>query len=87
VAIRASGNVSSITDNGVGNYTVNFTTAMPNANYGAVGTGGSDGAGTAASHVKVFLIDRTTSDVRLISQNDDGSGTQDANALSVAIFR
>lgn len=33
VAIRASGNVSSITDNGTGNYTVNFTTAMPDANY------------------------------------------------------
>ena len=33
VAIRASGNVSSITDNGVGNYTVNFTTAMPDVNY------------------------------------------------------
>ena len=35
VAIRASGNVSSITDNGTGNYTVNFTTAMPDANYSA----------------------------------------------------
>lgn len=33
VAIRASGNVSSITDNGVGDYTVNFTTAMADANY------------------------------------------------------
>lgn len=33
VAIRASGNVSSITDNGTGNYTVNFTNAMPDANY------------------------------------------------------
>jgi hypothetical protein len=33
VAIRASGNVSSLTDNGVGNYTINFTTAMPDANY------------------------------------------------------
>jgi hypothetical protein len=33
VAIRASGNVSSITDGGTGIYTVNFTTAMPNANY------------------------------------------------------
>ena len=36
VAIRASGNVSSITDNGSGDYTVNFTTAMPDANYCAV---------------------------------------------------
>ena len=36
VAIRASGNVSSITDNGVGDYTVNFITAMPDANYCAV---------------------------------------------------
>lgn len=33
VAIRASFNVSSITDNGTGDYTVNFTTAMPNINY------------------------------------------------------
>lgn len=33
VAIRSSGNVSSITDNGVGDYTVNFTNAMPDVNY------------------------------------------------------
>jgi hypothetical protein len=38
VAIRASGNVSSITDNGTGDYTVNFTTAMPDANYSIMGT-------------------------------------------------
>jgi len=36
VAIRASGNVSTITDNGTGNYTVNFAVAMPDANYSAV---------------------------------------------------
>ena len=41
VAIRASGNISSITDNGVGNYTVNFTTAMPDANYSSVGMAGA----------------------------------------------
>ena len=38
VAIRASGNVSSITDNGTGSYTVNMTTALPDANYSVVGT-------------------------------------------------
>jgi hypothetical protein len=37
VAIRASYNVSSITDNGTGNYTINFTTAMTDANYSAIG--------------------------------------------------
>lgn len=37
VAISASGNVSSITDNGVGSYTVNFTTAMPDASYAVIG--------------------------------------------------
>lgn len=36
VAIRASGNVSSITDNGTGNYGINFTTAMPDASYSCV---------------------------------------------------
>jgi len=39
VAIRASGNVSSITDNGTGEYTVNFTTAMEDANYSPVFSG------------------------------------------------
>jgi hypothetical protein len=34
-SIRASGNVSSVTRNGTGDYTVNFTTAMPDANYAA----------------------------------------------------
>jgi hypothetical protein len=38
-AIRDSFNVSSITVNGTGDYTVNFTTAMPNANYSAAITG------------------------------------------------
>ena len=46
VAIRASGNVSSITDNGTGDYTVNFTTAMPDANYNMVG---SSAAGLTAN--------------------------------------
>ena len=52
VAIRASGNVSSITDNGTGDYTVNFTTAMVDANYSAVLTcnesAGGSGTGTIA---------------------------------------
>lgn len=38
VAIRGSGNVSSITDNGTGDYTINFTTAMPDINYAMNGT-------------------------------------------------
>lgn len=38
VAIRASGNVSSITDNGTGDYTLNFTNAMPDANYANLAT-------------------------------------------------
>ena len=38
VAIRSSYNVSSITDNGTGDYTINFTNALPNADYAAVGS-------------------------------------------------
>jgi hypothetical protein len=41
VAIRGSYNVSSITDNGTGDYTVNFTNAFPNTNYSIVGTAGA----------------------------------------------
>ena len=47
VSIRAAVNVSSITDNGTGNYSVNFTTAMPDASYAAVVAGiQGDGGGT-----------------------------------------
>ena len=38
VAIRASGNVSSITDNGTGDYTLNFSSALPDGNYAVAGT-------------------------------------------------
>jgi hypothetical protein len=38
VAIRAAGNISSITDNGTGDYTMNFTTAMADANYAPIRT-------------------------------------------------
>ena len=37
VAINAAFNVSSITDNGVGDYTLNFINALPSANYATVG--------------------------------------------------
>jgi hypothetical protein len=50
VAIRASGNVTSITDNGVGDYTVNFTTAMPDTSYSPVGVG-SNATGDGTSMV------------------------------------
>jgi hypothetical protein len=67
VAIRASGNVSSITDNGTGDYTANFTTAMPDANYAVAvvagnGTIGADtfnriggGGPQTTSSCKVFV--------------------------------
>ena len=38
VAVRGDGNLSSITDNGTGDYTLNLTTAMSNSNYSAVGS-------------------------------------------------
>ena len=44
VAIRDNGNVSSITDEGTGNYSVNFANAMPDANYAVCGTAGHTSA-------------------------------------------
>jgi hypothetical protein len=38
VAIRGSNNVTSITDNGTGDYTANFTTAITDANYAVTKT-------------------------------------------------
>jgi hypothetical protein len=71
VAIRASGNVSSITDNGVGDYTINLTNSMPDGNYSvllASQSNGStvdlicikDGFGPGAGNFRVFNAVATT---------------------------
>jgi hypothetical protein len=85
VAIRASGNVSSITDNGTGDYTVNFTTAMPDANYAVNSTirGVLNGAGIAAVNATVAP---TTSAVRVISFATSGA-LGDTPEFYAAIFR
>ena len=79
VAIRASGNVSSITDNGVGTYTVNFSTAMPDANYAAlVNTNGANGNDTS-------VLNFATGSVRVDIW--DGGSQADRSDVCVAVIR
>lgn len=82
VAIRASGNVSSITDNGAGNYTVNFTTAMPDANYGvAIAT-----SSNASNNQGLTIGARNTPSLQVYSYNNN-SVLVDSDFCSVSIFR
>jgi hypothetical protein len=85
VAIRASGNVSSITDNGVGDYTVNFTTAMPDANYSAVITAGF-GSGSRAALRATNISDMFASSVRYNVSSSNGAN-DDVIYQNVSIFR
>ena len=95
-AIRASGNVSSITDNGTGDYTINFTTAMPDANYVTVGTALSPSNGDAGK----FCVQSTgnpastnptlysTTQVRFVTGTTSPTVTnQDSTYVGVSIFR
>ena len=88
VAIRASGNVSSITDNGTGDYTVNFTTAMPDADYCVNGT--CSGADTPSNNVASLNTKLTggltTTGCRVYSTNNS-SAAADRDFMAVAIFR
>jgi hypothetical protein len=72
VAIRDSFNVSSITDNGTGDYTVNFTTALPNANY-CVNSSTQAGSGA-------------TTDIYPFTQNN-GSGSYQPVNPTASSFR
>jgi hypothetical protein len=95
VAIRASGNVSSITDNGTGNYTVNFTTAIPDSNYvanvtvkqddsgGGAYVFGSYYAGAGSTVATVF----TPSAVRVTGNIGNAFGLYDCIVVNVSIFR
>lgn len=80
VAIDASGNVSSITDNGTGDYTVNFTTAMPDANYAAVCCTGTTAMGVQPETYSVGSF-------RLTTRNTGNAGLVDNSFVNVAIFR
>jgi hypothetical protein len=84
VAIRGSGNVTNITDNGTGDYTVNFTTAMPDANY-CLTYSISSQAGTIATTIRGYS--QSTGSTRIQTLNNTQTAVQDSNEIGVAIFR
>lgn len=90
VAIRASFNVSSITDYGTGHYGMNFTTALADADYATVGTqrGTSIATANGVMGVEISSTDApTASAVRVWSKGPGGTGVHDATAVCIAIFR
>ncbi len=89
VAIRASFNVTSITDNGTGDYTVNFTTAMPDANYAVVAT--AIDSGSTNARLVNSINTAASGSYRFTTGYVSGTGGQgtvfDVANVSVAIFR
>jgi hypothetical protein len=85
VAIRASGNVSSITDNGSGDYTVNFTTAMADENYSCVVTVNNSSSSTSMAQIRSATTP-TVSLVRLASVNTNGTAIN-PEYFNASIFR
>lgn len=86
VAIRSSYNVSSITDNGTGNYTVNFATALSDANYAVAATG--DLGGPWYGGVSLYSAGtQSTTAVQIATHSDSGTGSyQDFTRVCVSIF-
>jgi hypothetical protein len=85
VAIRSSYNVSSITDNGTGDYTVNFTNALPNANYAIAGSGGNNSAQGTNLTTPINTTAPTTTAVR-VQCNQQNGGLIDVVLFNVVIF-
>lgn len=82
VAIRAAFNVSSITDNGTGQYTVNFTTAMADANYSWASISGSPGVTNGVT----IATTPTAAALPLITVNT-GFNVYDPVYVTVSVFR
>jgi len=82
VAIIASGNVSSVIDNGVGNYTINFTTAMEDGNYASLSTHNISSA-TGCSQSGTVIKTLNAVDVRTYAAN----AVYDPTGVFMAIFR
>lgn len=87
VAIRTSFNVSSLTDNGTGDYTVNFTSVLLDGNYcSCVNSGNAGGTGLGAWTVAVSVASSTSSSLRIGGYSSAG-GVQDQDQVMAAIFR
>ena len=88
VAIGASGNVSSITDNGTGEYSINFTTAMPDANYSCIITTNTT---STANYIFNYAINGgftpSTSSIRIFTYNTAAGALADVSFISLAVFR
>lgn len=94
IAIRASGNVSSITDIGVGSYRINFTTALPDINYVFAGNGQGSSSGSLGCNTVPFisnspasLVNPTTTSVDFTTWLFNYSTTFDPLFVTAAIFR
>jgi hypothetical protein len=94
VAIRASGNVTSITDNGTGDYTVNFTTAMPDANYAISGMTISEANSNTSGNMVSLASDgsgnallKSASQVRIVVGSTDSNSKADTSDVSVFVVR
>lgn len=85
VAIRASGNVSSITDNGTGDYTVNFTNALEDINYAAFFA--ADGTNPVATANESDATTRTVSAIRMLTGTSTTGALADRLRISVSVFR
>jgi hypothetical protein len=87
--IRSSYNVSSITKNTTGDYTINFTNAMPNVNYALLGTSGFTQGGSTTSMGVVSIrggsygLTTTTASIATMFQN---GSAQDNGTVCVSIF-
>ena len=82
VAIRDSGNVSSITDNGTGDYTVNFATAMQDINYSVSAI--SQAVGTTVFMTAIKQLSNASS-FSIFTSSD--LGVQDSPVITIAVFR
>jgi hypothetical protein len=91
-SIRGSGNVSSVTNNGTGDNTINFSTAMPDTNYSwAVtqqlnGTGNND-TGASSSARNQGTSSWSTSAIRILTMSNTNASQENPLVLCVQIFR
>ena len=83
VAIRASGNVSSITDNGVGAYVANLATAMPDTNYSISRSAGLTTGGEGA--VRGLIANSSSFGIIVLSQS--GGSLVDADQVFASVIR
>ena len=87
VAVRGDGNVSSITDNATGKYTVNFSDSLTDANFSVTGLPGQNSTAESMHSMEIVSTTTSTAYLNVLAESNGAKAFRDTPVVTSTITR